>query len=418
MSIHVSQQRKAGSGSKADVKTLNEGDLAAEIGIVLGTRPGIVMMAPIIHELRRRALPHFTIHTGQHYSPNMDAQLFEDLELPPTDYRLSGVAAKRTHGGQTAAMLEGIETILMQRRPRLILVCGDANTNLAGALAARKLHIGVGHVEAGERSHDWRMPEEHNRVMIDHISDHLFATSERSARNLEHENVHGQVHAVGNPIVDSARRHHDSARRRSDALGRYGLRPRAYALMTTHREENVDNAQTLRGALEGVSAAAQALGLPALLLAHPRTQKRLREFGMAEWAAAQPCLKIVDAISYLDFLALLTSAALIFTDSGGVQQEACIHRIPCVTLRDNTEWTETVEIGANRLAGCDPERIVAAAREALAREPNWPIPFGDGNAAQRIVDVCERVISTTEAVPSGRDQRTARQTAHPPDASR
>lgn len=375
-----------------DIKTLNEEELAPEVGVALGTRPGIVMLAPIIHELRRRALPHFVIHTGQHYSPNMDAQLFEDLDLPPPDYRLRGVDERRTHGAQTAAMLEGVEAILLERRPRLLLVGGDANTNLAGALAARKLRIGVGHVEAGERSFDWRMPEEHNRRIIDHISDHLFATGERSVRNLEREAVRGQIHLVGNPIVDASLQHRELARQRSDALRRFGLEPRQYALLTTHREENVDLRRHLRGALQGVSTTALALRLPVLFLAHPRTQKRLGEFGLAEWAVALPQLTMADAVGYLDFLALLAGSALVFTDSGGVQQEACIHRIPCVTLRDSTEWTETIEIGANRLAGCDPDRILAAARAAVAVEPDWPMPFGDGAAARRIVEIAERVI--------------------------
>ncbi len=299
-----------------DIKTLDEEELAREVGIAVGTRPGIVMMSPIIHEVRRRGLPHFVIHTGQHYSPNMDAQFFADLDLPPPDHRLTGVAEKRTHGGQTAAMLEGVEAVLLRRRPRLFLVCGDANTNLASALAARKLHIGVGHVEAGERSNDWRMPEEHNRRIIDHISDHLFATGERSVRNLRRESVHGQIHLVGNPIVDASRRHLDLARRHSQALQRCGVEPGRYALLTTHREENVDVLPQLRGALEGVSLAAEALRLPVLFPAHPRTQKRLQEFRLDDWLAALPRVQMVDAVGYLDFLALLAGAALVFTDFG------------------------------------------------------------------------------------------------------
>ena len=377
-----------------DVKFLKEDHLRPEIGIAVGTRPGIVMLAPVIHQLRQRGLPHFVIHTGQHYSPNMDAQFFDDLDLPAADYRLDGVAEKRTHGGQTAAMLVGVEAVLLERRPCLFLVCGDANTNLAGAIAARKLHIGVGHIEAGERSYDWRMPEEHNRVMIDHISDHLFATSDRSARNLRVEGVRGRIHAVGNPIVDAARHHAEVSRQRQLlALQRFAVESRAYAVMTTHREENVDDYDNLRAALEGVSEAGKELRLRILLLAHPRTRKRLEEFGLSAWAAALPMLTIADPVGYLDFLALLANAALVFTDSGGVQQEACIHHVPCVTLRDNTEWAETIEIGANRLAGCEPARIRSAAREALRSPSDWPVPFGDGAAARRIVDICSEVVA-------------------------
>jgi UDP-N-acetylglucosamine 2-epimerase (non-hydrolysing) len=389
----VTRAQKPANAAMPEIKVLNKEDLVPEVGIALGTRPGIVMLAPIIHELRHRKLPHFVVHTGQHYSPNMDAKLFDDLDLPPPDYRLSGVAEKRTHGGQTAAMLEGVEKILLDRRPGLFLVGGDANTNLAGALAARKLHIAVGHIEAGERSYDWRMPEEHNRVVIDHISDHLFATSRISVDHLQSEGVRGKIHLVGNPIVDASLRHFALAAKKSGALRRFGLEAGGFAVLTLHREENVDVAEALRGALDGVSAAAQRLQLRVLFLVHPRTQKRLGEFGLSRWAVALPGLTLADAIGYLDFLALLGSARLVFTDSGGVQQEACIHHIPCVTLRDNTEWSETVAIGANRLAGCDPRRIVAAAREALAAERDWPVPFGDGTSATRIADAAEQVLA-------------------------
>lgn len=375
-----------------DIKTLHSEDLTPEIGITVGTRPGIVMLAPVIHEFRRRGFPHFVIHTGQHYSPNMDAQLFDDLDLPSPDCRLSGVAERRTHGGQTAAMLEGIETILMERRPSLLLVGGDANTNLAGALAARKLQIGLGHIEAGERSWDWRMPEEHNRVIIDHISDHLFATDAHSVANLEREAVRGRIHLVGNPIVDASQQHLDMAMRKSDALGRFGLRPQRYVVLTTHREENVDILANLHGALEGVALAARALDLPVLFAAHPRTDKRLREFGLSGWARCLPFVINTDAVGYLDFLALLVNARLVFTDSGGVQQEACIHKVPCITLRDNTEWMQTVRIGANRLAGCDPQRILAAAHQAIASPRSWDTPFGDGTAARQIADISARVV--------------------------
>ena len=322
----------------------------------------------------------------------MDAQFFEDLELPPPDYRIEGVAEKRTHGGQTAAMLEGVEKILMERRPFFFLVGGDANTNLAAALAARKLRIALGHIEAGERCYDWQVPEEHNRVMIDHISEHLFATSEQSVQYLKRESVLGQIHLVGNPKVDASKQFVDIAMRKSGVFGRYGLEPGKYALLTSHREENVDIADKLHGLLQGVSNAAGELDLPVLFLAHPRTIKRLGEFGMSEWAAALPRLTTADAVGYLEFLALLAKARLIFTDSGGVQQEACIHHVPCVTLLENTEWTETLDVGANRLAGCDPGKIVAAAHEAFDRPRDWPALFGDGTTAVKIAEISARLL--------------------------
>lgn len=391
------------TGRSGDVKILSETDLSREVGIVVGTRPGIVMFAPIIHEMRRRELAHFVIHTGQHYSPNMDAQFFDELELPRPDYRLSGVGERRTHGGQTAAMLDGIEQILLERRPRFLLVGGDANTNLAGALAARKLHIAVGHVEAGERSYDWRMPEEHNRVIIDHISDHLFVTGEHSIANLQREGIRGRIHHVGNPIVDASLQHFDLAMRKSRALERFGLAPQQYAVLTLHREENVDVEENLRGALQGVSLAATTLEIPVIFLAHPRTQKRLHEYGLQQWIAELPMISVHDGVGYLDFIMMLANSSLAFTDSGGVQQEACIHRIPCVTLRDNTEWRETVTIGANRLAGCEPSRIATAAREAHGAAKIWENPFGDGKTGSRIAEIARQIITDPVSTATLRD---------------
>ena len=374
------------------IKVLSSINLERCCALVFGTRPGIVMFAPIVHEMRRLGLPHFIVHTGQHYSPNMDAQFFEDLDLPEPDHKLTGVAEHGTHGGQTAAMLAGIEAVLLERRPRIVLVGGDANTNLAGALAARKLRIAVGHVEAGERSYDWRMPEEHNRRMIDHISDYLYTTSEKGRGQLEREAVEGRILVTGNPIVDASQQHLALARDRSDALARFGVAANEYALLTTHREENVDFAETLRGSLEGVSRASAEVGLRTLFLAHPRTLKRLGEFGLLEWLSDLPAIETHEAVGYLDFLNLVAHARLVFTDSGGVQQEACIHHVPAVTLRENSEWTETLDIGANRLAGTDPERIVAAAGQALAASREWPVPFGAGDAAARIAAAVTEVL--------------------------
>lgn len=380
-----------------DVKSLAASELAAEVAVLVGTRPGIVMFAPIIHELRRRAVPHFVLHTGQHYSPNMDAEFFRDLDLPAPDHRIEGTADHRTHGAQTAHMLAGIEGVLLARRPRVVLVGGDANTNLAGALAARKLQLAVGHVEAGERSFDWSMPEEHNRRIIDHISDYLFITGPKARAHLEREAVVGRIVETGNPIVDASLHHLDIAQRRGAALAAVGVAPRGYALLTMHREENVDHPARLRGGIEGASAAARDLGLPLLFFVHPRTEKRLTEFGLDEWVAGLPGVRRLPAAAYLDFLAFTAHARLVFTDSGGVQQEACIHRVACVTLRDNTEWTETLDIGANRLAGCAPAAIVAAARAAHGAPTDWRQPFGDGHAARRIVDAVAPLLVQADA---------------------
>jgi len=379
-----------------EIKTFQKSDLTTEIGIVVGTRPGIVMFAPIVKELIKNKISHFIIHTGQHYSPNMDTQLFQDLNLPQPDYRLEGVGLKKTHGGQTAKMLEGIENILMNRRPHLVLVGGDANTNLSGALAARKLQIQVGHVEAGERSFDWRMPEEHNRVIIDHISDHLFVTGNQAIKNLRNEGIKGKIHLTGNPIVDASLQNLEIAKSNSDVLSDFNVQGKLYGILTLHREENVDNKNNLAKGLEGVSSAGKSLDMRILFLAHPRTLKRLGEFGIADWVAELPNLKMFPAVNYLSFLNLIAHASIVFTDSGGVQQEACIHRIPCVTLRNNTEWVETIDIGANRLAGCNPDTIVVAADTAVNSNTSWSVPFGNGDSAQQIAKICSQIIQQSD----------------------
>jgi len=380
-----------------EIKTFQQSELSRDIGIVIGTRPGIVMFAPIIKELRKNNISHFVIHSGQHYSPNMDSQFFRDLKLPQPDYRLDGVDDKKTHGAQTAKMLEGIETILMNRRPCLLLVGGDANTNLSGALAARKLHILVGHIEAGERSYDWCMPEEHNRVIIDHISDHLFVTGDQAIQNLKKEGIKGKIHLTGNPIVDASMQHFELAKSNSDIRAKFDILGKSYGILTMHREENVDVKQNLINGLLGVTSAADYLRIKIIFLAHPRTLKRLREYKLRDWVSGLPNLRIYPAVGYLKFLNLIAHASIVFTDSGGVQQEACIHKVPCVTLRNNTEWVETIEIGANRLAGCNPDRIVEEAKNSMKSRPNWSIPFGLGDAAQEIVSCCIQIIKTYAA---------------------
>ena len=375
-----------------NLKFLPKKDLRRSVALVVGTRPGIIMFSPIARVCADHNLDFFIIHTGQHYSPNMDRIIFEDLGLPKPRHQIMGVSDKKLHGAQTSAMLEGVEKVLVEEWPSIVLVGGDANTNLAGALAARKLHMTLGHVEAGERSFDWRMPEEHNRRIIDHIADYLFTTGERGKQQLLDEAVQGKIIVTGNTIVDASQQNLELAKQKSDVLNRFNLTSNAYALLTTHREENVDSPELLQGELEGVSRASVMLDLPMIFLAHPRTLKRLREFDMLEYVRALPGIRTYESVGYLDFLNLLAHSRLVFTDSGGVQQEACIHRVPTVTLRENTEWVETLEHGANRLAGTDPDRILSAAVEAHQVARKWPIPFGDGNAARRIVDICIHIL--------------------------
>ncbi|MDA9224945.1 UDP-N-acetylglucosamine 2-epimerase (non-hydrolyzing) [Tateyamaria sp.] len=359
-----------------------------DICVIVGTRPGIIMMAPIVHELKKRDCNYFVIHSGQHYSPEMDAELFEDLELGKPDFRLKGVAHATSHGTKTARMLEGFEDVFMRRRPHVVIVNGDANTNVAAALAARKLHIPLAHSEAGERSYDWRMPEEHNRRIMDNISDLLFPTDQKAADILENEYVPGQVLITGNTIVDATLKHAEMARKASNVLNEYSLQKDNYLLLTTHREENVDTRERLLAILLGTNAGAEALGLTAAFPIHPRTLKNVKNFSLHDTLLGLSNIKILPPLRYLDFTDILVNARLIVTDSGGVQQEAFIQRRHCVTVRDGTEWTETVTRKGNRIAGADDiERIKTAIVDAYnEKEAEWTQAFGDGKAAKRIVD--------------------------------
>lgn len=354
--------------------------------IVVGTRPGIIKMSPVIDEFQRRSADSFTLHAGQHYSYELDGGIFDDLRLEPPKHRVSGIEEAEFHGEQTAKMLTGIEEILLEEQPENVLVCGDANFNLAGALAARKLHFTVGHVESGLRSDDWRMPEEHNRVMIDHISDHLFAPTEQAKQNAVEDNVKGEVYVTGNTVVDALERNLDIAAQESTIHGDIGVRPEEYVLFTAHREENVDNRETLNELLEVIQLVINDTNLPVLYPVHPRTEKRLKQFGLADRAANIEDLHLIDPLRYLDFIRLLSEAALVLTDSGGVQEESCVMQVPCVTLRENTERPESVSVGANIVAGTNPETVLEAVNQMSGKEKDWENPFGDGKAARRIAD--------------------------------
>lgn len=375
-----------------DLKILPADALNDLVCVIVGTRPGIVKQSPLIRALHAQKVPYFVVHTGQHYSYEMDRQFFEDLELAQPNYRVEGVRPNQLHGEQTAEMLRGVEAILVESRPKLVLVGGDANTNLAAALAARKLHIAVGHVEAGLRSFDWRMPEEHNRVIIDHISEYLFAPTENARRNLEHEAIRGRIHVVGNTVVDAVQQHFGIATAKSAVLSELGEREKEYLVMTVHREENTDDEAAMSRVFDVVETLGTILSMPVIFPAHPRARKRLVQFGLDRRAAQLSNLRIVDALGYLDFVRLLGSSALVLTDSGGIQQEACILRVPCITLRESTEWIETVEIGANVVTGSDPAKVVEAAQLLLDRSHEWAQPFGDGTTGAQVAAVAKEAL--------------------------
>lgn len=350
-----------------------------KIAIVLGTRPEIIKMAPIIRECQKRQLDHFVLHTGQHYSYSMDKIFFEDLELGEADHYLE--VGSGTHGVQTGKILEGTERVFMEEQPDIILVQGDTNTVMAAALAATKLGIKVGHVEAGLRSFDRTMPEEINRVIADHISDYLFAPTEASGKYLSDEGITDSVFVTGNTIVDAVFQARDIAERKSNILNKLGLNPGKFILATAHRAENVDNAARLSSMINGIRMTGESLGLEVLFPMHPRTSARIDEFKIS-----LDGVRVIDPVGFLDFLQLESNARIILSDSGGVQEEACILGVPCVTLRDNTERPETIEVGANMLAGIESGKIYHAANMMLDRK-DWDNPFGDGTASQQIIDI-------------------------------
>lgn len=326
----------------------------------------------------------FILHTGQHYSYNMDKVFFEQLGLPEAKYNLD--AGSGMHGEQTGKMLAGIEKVLLKEKPNVVLVQGDTNTVLAGALAAVKLHIKVGHVEAGLRSYDRRMPEEINRVMADHCSDYLFAPTERSKQLLLKEGISEEkVFVTGNTIVDSVYQNLELTK--NDVFKLNGLKEKEYILVTAHREENVDDPERFRNILKGIDLVSKELDMPAVYPIHPRSRKMIEKFGLN----VNGSIKLIEPLDYLNFLKLEAGAKLVLTDSGGVQEESCILGVPCVTLRDNTERPETVDVGSNVLVGIESENIVEGARKMLVKDKSWKNPFGEGKAAEKIVRVVKMI---------------------------
>ena len=370
-----------------ELKILRKQDLLPRIGVVVGTRPGIIKFAPVIKELERRKADFTLIHTGQHYSPEMDRIFFEDLELPPPDHVNSDVAGRGLHGEQTAAMIVGVERAVLAERPAVVVVGGDANTNLAAALAVRKLaNVQLAHMEAGLRSGDWSMPEEHNRVMIDHISEILFVPTNQSRENLQRDNVQGRIIYTGNTIVDAVQQNRELAARKSRILADLHVETRGYVLVTCHREENVDQEVVLRRIIDNLILFARSQG-PLVLPLHPRTRKRLEEFGLTSKFESASGIRLIDPVNYLDMLSLLANARFVLTDSGGIQEEACILKVPCLTIRENTERPETISAGSNLVVGTDIHRWNGGVAEFEGRASyEWDNPYGDGRAARRIVD--------------------------------
>ena len=355
-----------------------------KIAIVVGTRPEIIKMSPVIRECKRLNLDYFVLHTGQHYSHNMDQVFFEQLELPEPKYNL-GVGSG-THAEQTGKILIEIEKVLAKEKPDVVLVQGDTNTVLAGALAASKLHIKVGHVEAGLRSYDRCMPEEINRVLADHISDFLFTPTEQSKQLLLKEGIsEDKIFVTGNTIVDAVYQNLEIASKKTDVLEQLDLKEKEYFLVTMHRQENVDDKDRFQGIISGLQQLAKEYEMPVVYPIHPRSRKKMDEFGLSA-----DNINLIDPQDLFGFLQLEQNARLVLTDSGGVQEETCILGSPCVTLRDNTERPETLDVGSNVLAGTIPEDIVDSVSIMFNKERDGDNPFGDGQSGKKIVDIVIR----------------------------
>ena len=366
---------------------------------IVGARPQFIKAWPVSRAIDEHnsgpdnaAMQQVLVNTGQHYDYEMSQVFFDELNLPPPDHSL-GVGSG-SPGVQTGEMLKRIEEVLLQEKPNAVLVYGDTNSTLAGALAACKLKIPVAHVEAGLRSFNRCMPEEINRIVADRLSTLLFAPTDTAVNNLRAEGISQDVYRVGDVMCDVLLRHREVAATRSDVLTRLKLRPKQYVLATIHRAENADNPARLLGILSALTELSYEL--PVVLPLHPRTRQALK----ALQCAITGNLFCTDPVSYLDMLRLESESRLILTDSGGVQKEAFLLRVPCVTLRDETEWLETVESGWNTVAGAEPTRIIDAARKSKPGRSDIA-PFGSGDASRKIVGL---IATFFASVPEPRGQ--------------
>ena len=354
---------------------------------VVGARPQFIKAAAVSRALRSSLrIQEFLVHTGQHYDDNMSKVFFEELEIPRPNVNL-GIGSS-LQGAQTGQMLAKIEETLVEQKPDWVLVYGDTNSTLAGALASAKLHIPVAHVEAGLRSFNKKMPEEINRVLTDHVSDLLLAPTETAVENLAREGVESQnVHWVGDVMYDVALYYAPKSDAKSEILKRLNLSPKKFVLATIHRAENTDNLDRLRSIFEAFSIISKEI--PIVLPLHPRTRAVLAR---QRWHYESPSFQVVDPVGYLDMVKLTKSATLVVTDSGGLQKEAFFHHVPCVTLRDETEWVELVNLGWNVLVSPNsPDGIVGMVlsdlRNLRSAERREASPYGEGRAAEKCADV-------------------------------
>lgn len=351
-----------------------------KVASIIGVRPQFVKASVLSHELRKKH-EEILIHTGQHYDYQMNKIFFDQLNIPKPDYHLN--IGSGSHGYQTGEMLKKIEAVLIKEKPDLVLTYGDTNSTLAGALAASKLRIKTAHIESGLRSFDRSMPEEINRILTDHCSDILFCPTENAVKNLIRERIEEMVYLTGDVMVDSLLRNREIAENKSTILKDLGLKSKEYLVATIHRASNTDNEKSLKNIVDAFSELNETIIFPL----HPRTENSLKTYGL--YNQLKSSVLLTQPLGFFEFIKLMNHAKMILTDSGGVQKEAYVLKVPCVTLRENTEWIETIEDGWNLLVGSDKGKIVRRVREFRPSLETYGDKFGNGGASKNIVSIID-----------------------------
>ncbi len=362
-----------GNGHRKDLTAYNFREPFMKVISIVGARPQFIKAAQVSREIRK-SHQEIIVHTGQHYDPPMSGNFFDELKIPKPDFNL-GVGSG-THAEQTGKMVVGVEKILMDEEPDLVLVYGDTNSTLAGGLAAVKVHVPVAHVEAGLRSFNNKMPEEINRILVDRMSQLLFCPTTTAVENLKKEGITKGVHLVGDVMYDAVLHNRELAMK-SQILEKLKLRKKEYLLVTVHRPSNTDKRENLEAIVDALISSGETIVLPV----HPRTLKSLKKAKLH--AKLDEAIKLIEPAGYLDFTCLAMNAKKILTDSGGVQKEAYFHGVPCITLREETEWVETVKDGWNVLVGADKDRILDAVR-TFEPDGERGESYGDGKAGEKI----------------------------------
>lgn len=364
-----------------------------KIVTIVGARPQFIKAAAVSREIAKHPeIREVIVHTGQHFDNNMSRVFFEEMQIPKPAYNLN--INSMDHGAMTGRMLEEIEKLLLKEKPDFVIVYGDTNSTLAGALAARKLHVKVVHVEAGLRSYNMRMPEEINRILTDRISDILCCPTDKAMENLEKEgfgHFDCKVIKTGDVMMDAVLYYADIASQKSSIIGHLKLEGKDFALCTIHRAENTDHHERLRNIFEALGEIGKEM--PVILPIHPRTRKILESLNYASLFTAQPSLMLIDPVSYFDMIELLKNTKIVLTDSGGLQKEAYFFKKPCVTLRDETEWVELVEGGFNMVTGPDKDRIIKAYNGMNGKQLNFSVDlYGNGLAGRNTIEILQESI--------------------------